>query len=251
LGTVLELSNVSLISSLGQPSILNSISLQVRAGEFVALLGPSGAGKTSLFKLMNRLQEATTGTIAFKGNPIATIAPARLRQQVMLVGQDSRLLGMTAAQALHYPLVLQKMSDATRQARVAEWVQTLQIPDEWLDKTAVELSGGQQQQIAIARALIAHPALLLLDEPTSALDLGAATRILSVLHTQVQDHGLAVIMSNHQIDLAQGFCDRVLYLHHGRLVKDQPASQVDWAALRQSILDADAKQHADWGDDDW
>ena len=249
--TLLELSNVSFAPMAGQTLILDGISLTVNAGEFVALLGPSGAGKSSLFKLMNRLRERTCGDIYFKGQPVGTIAPTHLRQQIMLVGQDSRLLGMTAIQALHYPLVLQKIEEAKRNTRIESWLKKLQIPVEWLDKTELELSGGQQQQLAIARALIAQPTLLLLDEPTSALDLGVATRILSSLRTQVHQQRLSVIMSNHQIDLAKSFCDRVLYLEQGHLMQDQAAKDVDWQALRQSILSANAKDRKEWGDDDW
>ena len=94
-----------------------------------------------------------------------------------------------------------------------------------------------------------QPTVLLLDEPTSALDLGAATRILSAIRTQIQERGLTVIMSNHQLDMAETFCDRVLYLEQGRLLQDQPAQATDWAALRQTLLAADAKVREDWGDD--
>lgn len=249
MGTLLELDNVSLTGTIAQHPILDSLSLRVQAGEFVALLGPSGAGKSSLFKLMNRLQEPTSGRITFRGQPLAAIAPPVLRRQVTLVGQESRLLGMTAMQALHYPLVLQQLPEPERQARVAHCINLLQLPTEWLDKTEVELSGGQQQQIAIARALVNQPAVLLLDEPTSALDLGAATRILSAIQTQVQARGLTVMMSNHQLDIAENFCDRVLYLEQGRLLQDQSAPATDWAALRQTLLAADAKVREDWGDD--
>jgi D-methionine transport system ATP-binding protein len=250
LGTLLELNNVSLTGTIAQQPILEALSLRVQAGEFVALLGPSGAGKSSLLRLINRLREPTSGQITFQGQPLSAIAPPVLRRQVMLVGQDSRLLGMTAMQALHYPLVLQKLPEAERQTRVTQCINLLQLPSEWLDKTEVELSGGQQQQVAIARALVNQPTVLLLDEPTSALDLGAATRILSMIRTQVQEQRLTVIMSNHQIDLAESFCDRVLYLEHGRLLHDQSAQSTDWKALRQTLLDADAKVREDWGDAD-
>lgn len=247
--TLLKLDQVSLDASIGTQKILDAVSFEVQPTEFIALLGPSGAGKTSLFKLMNRLRDPSSGSIHFRGTPVTAIAPTTLRRQVTLVGQDSRLLGMTAVQALHYPLLLQKLSAAERNARIADWIETLQLPEEWLEKTELELSGGQQQQIAIARALVNQPTLLLLDEPTSALDLGAATRILSALRTQAQEQGMAIVMSNHQIDLAEAFCDRVLYLEQGRLLQDKPAANIDWQVLRQTLLNADAKEREAWGDD--
>lgn len=227
---------------------MDSVTLQGDRGEFIALVGPSGAGKTSLFKVMNRLQSPTAGTLYFAGQPIAAIAVQSLRQQVMLVGQSSRLLGMTVRQALHYPLELQRLAPQEQAARVQEWIRRLQIPAAWLDQTELELSGGQQQQVAIARALVTQPRLLLLDEPTAALDLGAASRILKVIRALVQDQQLTVIMSNHQLDLAQTYCDRLLYLENGQLQLDQPADQVDWAALRDTFVRADAQARADWGD---
>lgn len=247
--TLLELDQVGLKEPISPAPILTALSFPIYPGEFVALVGPSGAGKTSLLKLLNRLQEPTTGQITFRGQSLSAIAPIELRRQVMLVGQHSRLLGMTAGQALHYPLILQSLPEADRQARVAEWLKKLQLPTEWLDKTELELSGGQQQQIAIARALVNHPAVLLLDEPTSALDLGAATRMLTAVRAHAQEQGMAVIMSNHQLDLAERFCDRLLYLENGRLLQDQTAQNTNWQALRQTLLKADTKAREEWNDD--
>ena len=247
---LLALEQVSLKAPIGQNLILDSISLKIDPGEFVALLGPSGAGKSSLLKLMNRLKSASSGAIHLRGKAIETLPVIELRQQVMLVGQACRLLGMTVTEALHYPLKLQAIAKTQRTDRVVAWLEQLHFPKEWLDRTELELSGGQQQLVAIARALVAEPAVLLLDEPTSAQDLGTATRILSVIQTQVKDRGLSVIMSNHQLDLAQMFCDRVLYLESGRLVKAQSADEVDWQALRQTLLTADERNLEEWGDDD-
>jgi D-methionine transport system ATP-binding protein len=249
LKTLLQLAAVSLTGTIAQHPILSSLSLDIYPGEFIGLVGPSGAGKTSLLKLMNRLQEPTTGHITFRDQPLSSYASPTLRRHVMLVAQQSRLLNMRADQALQYPLTLQKLSASDCQTRVREWVHKLQIPHEWLDKTELELSGGQQQQIAIARALVTRPAVLLLDEPTSALDVGAATRILSVIRTEINDRGLSVVMSNHQLDLVELFCDRLLYLEQGHLRHDQPTSQTNWPALRQALVDADAKEREDWGDD--
>jgi len=240
---------VSLVASVGRGFVLNEISFTIQPGEFVGLLGPSGAGKTSLLRLMNRLSDPSAGTLRFQGTPIEQIPALELRRQVMLVGQTCRLLGMTVAEALHYPLQLQSMPQPQRQAAIATWLEKLQLPHDWLDRSELNLSGGQQQQVAIARALVTKPAVLLLDEPTSAQDLGAATRVLSAIQTEVKSRGLAVIMSNHQLELAQKFCDRILYLERGSLLKDQPATETDWQALRQSLVDADAQDRDDWGED--
>ena len=249
MNTLFELDAVGLMAGQGMPPILDSITLRLYPGEFVALVGPAGAGKSSLFKLMNRLRSASSGAIYFNQQAIATIPVCELRQQVMLAGQDSRLLGMTARQALHYPLILQKLSASDREARVADCLERLQLPQEWLNKTELELSGGQQQQIAIAPALVMQPQLLLLDEPTAAPDLGAAHRILAAHPDQAMEPRLTVVISHPQLEIAQTFGYSLLYLEHGRLLQDQAASTVDWQHLRETLLKADAQVREDWGDD--
>jgi D-methionine transport system ATP-binding protein len=249
LSPLLSLQAVTLSASIGPGQILENLSFEVNSGEFVALLGPSGAGKSTLLKLMNRLQSPSTGVICFQGQPIDRLSVFELRRQVMLMGQACRLLGMTVQETLLYPLVLQKMAATQRTARVEAWLHRLHLPQDWLARTELELSGGQQQQVAIARALMTEPSLLLLDEPTSALDLGAATRFLTVIQSQVRERGMSVIMTNHQLDLAEQFCDRVLYLEQGRLLQDRRAAGVDWQSLRETILTADRRDREEWGDD--
>ncbi|MGF1461113.1 MAG: ATP-binding cassette domain-containing protein [Leptolyngbyaceae cyanobacterium] len=244
-----ELNRVTLATATGQP-ILSDISFQLEAGTFVALLGASGAGKSSLLKLMNRLQAATSGSLYFQDRAIEKIAVKELRRQVMLVGQSTSLLNMNVWETLNYPLKLQEIPSQERQSRVTYCLDQLQIPQDWLDKTELALSGGQKQQVAIARGLVTQPKLLLLDEPTSALDLGAATRVLTLISQLVKERGLSVVMSNHQLDLAENFCDRVLYLEQGCLRQDLPANEVDWLAMRQTFVDADAQSRDDWGDED-
>lgn len=249
MGALLAADRISLTARLGDRLLLESISFQLEPGEFVALVGPSGAGKSTLFKLLNRLKSPSSGQIYFQGQLLESLSPIALRRQVMLVGQDYRLLRMTVQAALHYPLKLQKVSESERHQRVLSWMERLHLPSAWLPRTELELSGGQQQQVAIVRALVTEPRVLLLDEPTSAQDVGTATRLLTTIQTLVKAQGLSVIMSNHQLDLAEQFCDRVLYLDQGRLIQDQPAAATDWQALRQSLVEADATNLAEWGED--
>ncbi|MEM0980143.1 MAG: ATP-binding cassette domain-containing protein [Cyanobacteria bacterium P01_H01_bin.58] len=245
---LLNYEQVSLQAPRGNAGILNAISLGIEPGEFVALVGPSGAGKSSLLKLTNRLKSPSSGAIYLREQRLERIPVIELRRRVMLAGQDSRLLGMTVREALCYPLQLQAMPEAQQNERMHDYMAQLSLPKDWLDRTELDLSGGQQQQVAIARALMTEPEVLLLDEPTAAQDIGTANRILSAVRQQVQQRKLTVIMSNHQLDIAADFCDRLLYLEQGCLVKDMPASAVDWSAMRQLLIEADAHNREEWGE---
>lgn len=179
----LRLEKVNLYTTLqGQQQgfpILQDISFEVFEGDRVAIVGPSGAGKSYLLRLLNRLSEPSNGKIYLDNQEYRQIPVLQLRACVTLVTQESKLLGMTVKDALKYPLVLRGLPQQTIQQRLSNWIEQ-QIPDDWLGKTEVQLSLGQRQLIAIARALIIQPQILLLDEPTSALDVGTASHVMAI-----------------------------------------------------------------------
>lgn len=242
---LLRLEQASLRTIAPQP-LLQDLSLAIAPAEFVALIGPSGAGKTSLLRLVNRLSELSSGSIYLNGQEIRQIPILQLRQQAVLVPQESRLLGMTVQEALAYPLTLRGLSQQEIRQRIATWTEQLHIPQDWMPRTEVQLSVGQRQLVAIARALTIHPKLLLLDEPTSALDAGRASHVMSILRKLTTQQQTTVLMVNHQLDLAEEFCSRVLYLQQGRLLHDIPCPQADWNYLRKILIDAEKHQAEEW-----
>ena len=244
--TILEFEQVTMLASAGIVEILKDVSLAVEPGDFVALVGPSGSGKTSLLRLMNRLNEASSGQIWFEGKDIRTLPAVSLRRSVALVNQESRLLGMSVREALGYPLRLQGREDAAIATTVNEWAERMNVPTDWMERTAVNLSMGQRQRVAIARALITHPKLLLLDEPTSSQDVGYSEFLLALLAEQTTQKKLTVIMSNHQVELLAHHVTRLWHLEAGRLVADVPASQVRWARLRQRLMEAQKQAQEEW-----
>ncbi|MGB3300122.1 MAG: ABC transporter ATP-binding protein [Phormidesmis sp.] len=245
---VFTFEQVTLRAAAGIVNILKDISFTVETGDFVALVGPSGAGKSSLLRLMNRLAEASAGTIWLDGQDIRHVPVVALRQQVALVNQESRLLGMTVEETLGYPLRLRGRSREAIHTSVSQWCDRLKIPADWMSRTTVNLSLGQRQRVAIARTLISEPRILLLDEPTSSQDIGYSEFLLTRLSTWATEGKLTIIMANHQIELAASYANRLLHLKNGQLIADLPASKVDWSALRQTLVDSERQAEADWED---
>ncbi len=231
-----ELENVSLAGSVGAHYLLQDISLAVHAGEKIAIAGASGSGKTSLLKLCNCLCSPTQGKISFLASDIAYKSPVKLRQQIALVPQEPKLLGMRVKDTLAYPLKLQQLSASEIKQRVATWSEALKIPQIWLERYELQLSLGQRQLVAIARALVMQPRILLLDEPTSALDLGTGDRLIALLNSLVAERQMTILMVNHQLELSANFAERILYLEKGLLVEDTVADATKWQKFQEKLL---------------
>jgi D-methionine transport system ATP-binding protein len=239
----LELEQVSVMSGLGH-SLLDQISFRIeQPGSKVGIVGASGSGKTTLLKLLNRLIDPTEGRILWQGQPNKDIPAPILRQQIMLVPQESQLLGMTVQQTLAYPLQLQKLPATEVQQRMERWESRLDIPSEWMLRQALELSVGQRQWVSLCRALIAQPQMLLLDEPTSALDPGRIELLCNILR-QLK---CSVLIVSHQYSVLQGLCDRILWMDQGQLRQDKIAQDINWSEI-QTVLSEKAAAPADWTD---
>ena len=243
----LSLDKVSLSASMDSQYLLKDVSLEIAKTELICLIGASGAGKTSLLRLLNRLSEPSAGTIYLEGQDYRSIPVVQLRQQIVLVQQESKLLGMTVKEALAYPLSLRGLERLQIQQRILHWSDQLRIPQEWLERTEVQLSVGQRQTVAIARALVTQPKILLLDEPTSALDAGRASQLLQVLTNLAAAGETTIVMVNHQLELAQAFCQRLLYLQQGQLIQDSiNNSTLDWVKLKDRLVQTEIKAAEDW-----
>jgi D-methionine transport system ATP-binding protein len=247
--TILKLEQVSLSSKLNTKTnntlpgytILQDISFEVIEGERIGIVGVTGSGKTFLLRLLNRLSKPTSGKIYFENRDYIQIPVLQLRQQIVLVPQESKLLGMTVKDALAYPLILRGLPKQEIQQRVSMWVEQLQIPDDWLGRSELQLSAGQKQLVALARALLTQPKILLLDEPTSALDIGTAQRLLQILSQLSETQDTTVIMVNHQLDLVKDFANQILHLSQGRLIANSTIAQTDWTALKNNITQTEAE----------
>jgi D-methionine transport system ATP-binding protein len=226
--------------------LLTDISFDLAAGECITLTGITGAGKSTLLRLLNRLSEPTTGEILLDGQNYRSTPPIKLRQQVMLVSQEPKLLGMKVRAALAYPLQLQSISSAEIQQRIVTITEQFQIPTDWFDRTELQLSAGQKQIVSIARGLITQPKILLLDEPIANLDFTTAEQVLTTLTNIVQTQQIGMIIVNHQLELAAKFSNRLLYLQDGRLLLNQLSRSVNWQDLQQQLRESEDRSISEW-----
>lgn len=238
----LQLQQIDVVTELSNQYLLQNISLDIFAGDRIGIIGASGSGKTTLLRLLNRLSSPTAGQIRFEQKLLPDWPVLSLRQQLMLVPQEPKLLGMTVQDALLYPLRLQHLSEQDISSRVEVWRQRLGIPDDWLNSTELQLSVGQRQLVSLARACVTEPKLCLFDEPTSALDPGTIDRVTKALTAS----SMTLVIASHQFEFLSQVCDRILWLNHGQLILDAPISEIHWSEVKTQLsIQAQAEQ-AEW-----
>ena len=221
--------------------LLEDISFQLHQGECLAIIGASGAGKSTLLRSLNRLEEVTSGDIRFDGASLQSIPVNQLRQKIVLVPQEPKLLGMTVLDAIRYPLQLQQLPKSEIRQRLETWIHRLKIPEEWLDRNEWQISLGQRQLVCLARALVMQPQILLLDEPTSALDKGKAHFVSDVLIQLAEESSTSIIMINHQLDIIENFAQRTIYLKQGKIIRVFLPSEADWGVIHQEFLEIESQ----------
>ena len=173
--------------------LFENLSWRLDAGCHATIDGSSGSGKTSFLRLLSGLISPTSGKIAWKGQPYTS----HLRQNMVYVAQTPKLLGMTVAEAIAYPLKLRLVPESQIQTRVSEIIDRLEIPTSWLTQTELQMSQGSQQWVQLARALVIAPIVLLLDEPTTALDVPQRHCLMNALQS-LQQTTLAI--ASHDLD---------------------------------------------------
>jgi len=201
---------------------LHDVSITVRPGETVALVGSSGSGKTSLVNLVPRFYEPTAGRLFIDGHDVTTLTLASLRAQIALVSQDVLLFDDTVAANIAYGAMTEMPRDAIERAAAAahalEFVRALPEGfDTQVGENGVRLSGGQRQRVAIARAILKDAPLLILDEATSALDSESERQVQAALDTLMQ--GRTTIVIAHRLSTIE-HADRIVVLEHGRVVEE-------------------------------
>ena len=202
---------------------LSDVSFEVARGEFVFLVGPTGSGKTTIFRLITREILPTVGIITVNNINISKLprkGVSNLRKKIGVVFQDLKLLmDRTIFENIVLPLEVSGIKSLDAKKRVDEVMQKVGISEQ-KDKFPVQLSGGELQRTAIARAVVLEPSILLADEPTGDLDSVTASGIVSLL-SEINQKGTTVIMATHSQDIVNALAKRTIVLDKGHLVEDK------------------------------
>ncbi|MEO7987603.1 MAG: ATP-binding cassette domain-containing protein [Gemmatimonadales bacterium] len=210
--------------------ILRELTLDLPRTAITALVGPSGAGKTSLIRLLNRLDDPAAGEVSFDGRPIAGYPVGRLRRRVGFVFQTPTMFPGTVEDNLRTAVELD-VQEAVDDVQSSDSVlDAVGLSAEYASREAGRLSGGEQQRVSIARALMTRPEVLLLDEPTSALDPEVAERLLATIARLTRERGVAAVMVTHRLSEARQISTHTVMLEAGRLVEAGPTAQLFTAA---------------------
>ncbi|MBJ6801490.1 ABC transporter ATP-binding protein [Geomonas propionica] len=211
----------------GSVKLLDGISFSAKAGEITAIIGPSGGGKSTLIRLINRLTEPSGGRISVAGVDIGTMDPLQLRRLVALVPQKPFMFEGTVLDNLQMPFRYRhEAGPAAQSAEVAEVLTLARLDRELLERDARSLSLGQQQRVGVARALITKPQVLLLDEPTSALDRRTSDELAATLREICHGRNLTMIMVTHDLRLTEKVADYCFYLEAGRILEQGRAAEL-------------------------
>jgi len=208
-------------------AILAGISFGARPGEITAIVGPSGGGKSTLVRLVNRLDEPTSGRIRLYGEDVSALDPLQLRRRVGMVLQKPFMFEGTVLVNLQRPFLYRNAPPpGAGSGEVLGALELARLSPELLERDARTLSLGQQQRVSLARALITGPQVLLLDEPTSALDRPTSDRLAATLQEICRSQRLVVILVTHDLRLAGRVADYLVYLEGGQILEEGKAEDL-------------------------
>ncbi|MEZ7236503.1 ATP-binding cassette domain-containing protein [Rhodococcus sp. GXMU-t2271] len=240
--SLLEVSNLSKSFGSGRnwwgrpqkgPAAVSDVSFTLAAGECLAVVGESGAGKSTVGRIVLRLIEPDTGSITFDGVDVRAAGPAalrRMRRGMQMIFQDPHSClnpRMTIAEAVAEPLLVHThLARNAREKAVRELLDKVGIGSRYLVRYPAELSGGQLQRVAIARALTLNPKMIVCDEPVAALDVSVRAQVLNLLRDLQDELGLAYLFIGHDLALIEVIADRVLVMAGGRVVESGVVAEV-------------------------
>lgn len=211
--------------SLDGNQILKGIDLEVNKGEIMALVGPSGSGKSTLLRCLNRLIEIDEGDITFNGKNMKSIPPVKLRQNVVLVHQDSAMFPGTVFENVSYGPSL--FGDVKKE-HILKCLSESGLSHDYVQKNASKLSGGEKKRVALARALALRPKVLLLDEPTEGVDPKRIEHVEKTILDFSKKHALTVLWVTHNVGQAKRVSERIANLKDGKVLEVKKTQEFQW-----------------------
>src|SRR2546425_3766764 len=210
---------------------VDGVSLDIRAGETLGLVGESGCGKSTLGRAILRLTQPTSGQVLFRGQDLAALSNSAMREQrrhLQIIFQDpyaSLNPRMTVGQIVSEPIETFRLAGGeAKKKRVQELLEMVGLSARFLKRYPHELSGGQRQRVGIARALAVRPDFIVADEPMSALDVSIQAQIANLLMTLREEEGLTWLFVSHDLRVVRHLCDRVAVMYLGRIVEEAAAA---------------------------
>ena len=229
---MIKFSNVSLVYPNSTTSVLENLNLEIAEGELVLVIGPTGSGKSSLLRLINGLVPHHTGgilagDITVDGLSTREVKPGALAHLIGIVGQNpiNGFVADTVEEELAFAMEALNLPIETMRKRVEESLDLMSLVP-LRSRSIATLSGGEQQRVAIASALVMHPKVLVLDEPTSALDPIAAEEVLSILHRLVHDLSITIVIAEHKLERVIDFADRIVHISGGGVTTVGTAQEI-------------------------
>ena len=215
--TIIEFNNISKAYGANKPIITN-LNLKIEQGEFITILGTSGNGKTTLLKMVNYLEEKTSGELKILGKDIEKWEKSELRRKIGYVVQSIGLFPhLTIEENISYVLTLQNKEKKEKKEKAKELLDLLNLPQDYLAKYPRELSGGEQQRVGIARALASSPEIILMDEPFGALDEINRKNLQEQVKKLQEELNLTIMLVTHDIEEAFALGSRIIVMHKGNI----------------------------------
>ncbi len=207
-------------------TVLQDVDVTIPRHLITVLVGPSGGGKTSLLRLLNRLDDPVRGDILFDGSPIVDYAVTQLRRRVALVFQTPVMFSGTVSDNLAVAAELAGVQDGQFDQRAGQVMLLAELEPSLLERPGGELSVGQKQRVNLARALMTSPEVLLLDEPTSALDPETSHSLMKTIQSLCKARRLTIVVATHRVSEARDYAHHALVLRDGRVVHSGDSEQV-------------------------
>lgn len=227
---VIQVKNLYKIFRVGSSKVraLNGVDLTIYKGEFCAIVGTSGSGKSTMLNMLAGLEKPTKGEVIIAGQHLENMSENQLvkfrREKVGFIFQSFNLLGtMNAIENVALPLTFRGVDKKTREAKAVEMLKLVGLPKHMKHRPN-EMSGGQQQRVGVARALVLDPEIIFADEPTGNLDSNTSAEVLKLMRRVVQEKNQTLVMVTHDNHLA-GFADRIFHIIDGKIVKIEDHSE--------------------------